>query len=202
MANRAREAGQPSGWFEEFYQWTAGDLGKVPWADLAPHPLLSELPLAPGMGPVAVVGAGLGDDAEWLSGFSADVWAFDVSTTAVRWAQERFPESAVQYEAADLFRLPAAELGRHALVVEIYTLQALPPEVRPQAAEALASLLAPGGELVVITRWREPETELGPVPWPLTFEELALFASLGLQEKERTVAPEGDPIRSVWRRLR
>ncbi len=202
MANRAREAGTPSAWFEEFYQWAGDDAGQVPWADGAPHPLFEEWLSTRQLGKVAVIGCGLGDDAERLVAQSEEVWAFDVSRTAVEWARKRFPNTTVRYEEADLFNLPANETNTYDQVIEIYTLQALPPESREAARTALASLLAPGGELVIITRWRRPEDELGPVPWPLLKAELEAFKDLGLQETERTESEPGTPIRSVWQRLR
>ena len=73
-----------------------------------------------------MVGCGLGDDAEYVSRFGYDTVAFDISESAVRLAQERFPGSTVHYRAADLLAPPAE--WRHAfdLVVEIMTVQALP----------------------------------------------------------------------------
>lgn len=198
MANRARESG--SDWFEEFYQWTGGDEVKVPWADLEPHPLLVEWLNGRRLGSAAIVGCGLGDDAEAASRHADSVWAFDVSETAVEWAQRRFPDSSVVYETSDLFRLPAERRFAFSTVIEIYTLQALPPERRQAALESLASLVSTAGELVIITRWREPEAELGPVPWPLLMSELDELDRLGLTRTEQTSEPAGQAIRLVWRK--
>ena len=200
MANQARESG--ADWFEAFYQWTGGEEEKVPWADLMPHPLLDEWLNGKSLGAVAVVGCGLGDDAEAIAERANSVWAFDVSETAVQWAKRRYPESTVEYGVADLFNLPEDRKGIYGTVVEIYTLQALPPERRPEAFAALTSLLLPQGELVVITRWRNPETELGPVPWPLLMTEFDEIDALGLERIEQTEAEEGQAIRLVWRKIK
>ncbi|MBL8061306.1 MAG: class I SAM-dependent methyltransferase [Chthonomonas sp.] len=199
MANRAREDG--ADWFEAFYQWAGGDEEKVPWADLMPHPLLSDWLEGKQFGAVAVVGCGLGDDAEALAERANSVWAFDVSETVVEWAKRRYPESLVEYGVGDLFHLSEERKGIYGTVVEIFTLQALPPERRTEAFAALASLLLPQGELVVITRWREPETELGPVPWPLLMSEFDEIDKLGLERIEQTSAEEGQAIRLVWRKI-
>lgn len=200
LANQARAAQTPSAWFEPFYAWTQGESALVPWADLAPHPLLTPFQPDHHYAKVAVVGCGLGDDAHFIAPRSQSVWAFDVAPTAIEWAQSRFPDPKITFEVADLFALPTARLGTFDLVIEIFTLQALPPESRPAASAALASLLAPGGQLVIITRTRAPEDELGPVPWPLLPEELDHFRTLGLIEEERTPAPNSNEVRNVWRR--
>lgn len=197
LANRAREQGQPSQWFEPLYQAADGDARCVPWADLAPHPLLQEP--APG-GRAAVVGCGLGDDAEWVAARADSVWAFDVSATAIEWAKQRWPDTRVHYEQADLFALPPERLGAFDWVVEVYTLQALPPESRAAASRAIASLLAPGGELWIITRIRPEDAEWGPVPWPLLRRELDALASMGLEFVKEEALTDTDLVRSHWRR--
>lgn len=197
LANRAREQGQPSLWFEPLYQSADGDPRCVPWADLAPHPLLQDP--APG-GRATVVGCGLGDDAEWVSARADSVWAFDVSATAIEWAKQRWPDTRVQYEQADLFALPPERLGAFDWVVEVYTLQALPPESRAAASRAIASLLAPGGELWIITRIRPDDGEWGPVPWPLLRRELEALSSMGLEFVKEVALPDTDLVRSHWRR--
>lgn len=197
LANRAREQGQPSQWFEPLYQAAEGDARCVPWADLEPHPLLQDP--SPG-GRAAVVGCGLGDDAEWVAARAASVWAFDVSTTAIEWAKQRWPDTRVQYEQADLFALPPERMGQFDWVVEVYTLQALPPESRAAASRAIASLLAPGAELWIITRIRPEDAEWGPVPWPLLRQELEAFSSMGLEFVKEVALPDTDLVRSHWRR--
>jgi SAM-dependent methyltransferase len=180
----------------------------VPWADLAPKAeLVDWLAAHPGEGQLAVdVGCGLGDNAEALALAGYRTTGFDLSPKAVAWARQRFPQSAVDYCAADLFDLPADWLGRFDLVHECYTLQALSGDLRERAFAAVASLVAPGGRLLVLTRTApEGSTPDGP-PWPLAPSELGRFSSLGLQriehhpydirKGERVVAH----VRDVWQR--
>lgn len=195
LANAARDEGFGDGWFEPLYQWAEGTEDLVPWADLAPHPLLVEWVGAERFGSVAVVGCGLGDDAEFLAARADSVWAFDVSPTAIDWARRRFPASIVEYEVASVFELPSR---RFDLVVEIYTLQALPPESRPAAIRGIASLV--GSELVVVSRWRTPDMELAAVPWPLLEAEFALFDAEGLRVVEDKRSEPGEAKRLVLRR--
>lgn len=203
LANRAREAGDPSGWFEEFYAWAAGEEALVPWADLEPHPLVMEwLAKKDSLGAVAVVGCGLGHDAEAVATQAESVWAFDVSPTSIEWARRLHPDSLVDYEVADMYEPPTKRLGQFDTVLEVYTLQAVPPEMREGAMRGMVDLVAPGGELVVVTRWRRPEDELGAVPWPLLLSEVDRFAAFGLVEIERTESAPGEAIRSVWHRNR
>jgi hypothetical protein len=72
---RAQESvasGEPMAWFEELYNSANGDNSKIPWADGIPNPYLTswfEKTGAEGNGRSAVVvGCGLGEDAEELSG--------------------------------------------------------------------------------------------------------------------------------------
>jgi 2-polyprenyl-3-methyl-5-hydroxy-6-metoxy-1,4-benzoquinol methylase len=84
---------------------------------------------------VLVTGCGLGDDAEYLAGRGAEVTAIDLSPTAIAWCRERFPESKVCYETANLLEFS----GEFDLTVEIYTLQAMPAEFRSTAVENFAT---------------------------------------------------------------
>ncbi len=108
-----------------------------------------------------IVGCGLGDDAEELAARDFQVTAFDVSVAAIDWCRRRFPNSEVDYEAADLLDPPQAWHGAFDLVVEIYTLQVLPPELRAKAMANLASFVARGGTLLVVARGREEDDESG-----------------------------------------
>ncbi len=94
---------------------------------------------------VLVVGCGLGDDAEYLSKLGANVTAFDLSQTAIDWCHQRFPDSKVNYQAVDLFTAPADWKLSFDLVVEIYTIQALPANIRPHAIESIGNFVAPNG---------------------------------------------------------
>ncbi|NNF43554.1 MAG: class I SAM-dependent methyltransferase [Phycisphaerales bacterium] len=180
--------------FETIYADARGDATQVPWADGRPHPALVTWlnAIAPSLvrcgARVAVVGCGLGDDAVELIRRGYDVTAFDCSPTAIEWAQRRFPAHGAAFSHADLFSLPTRWHHRFDLVVEINTVQALPPTRRGDTLHAIANLLSPRGMLLVICRARQDASSLdaGP-PWPLTEEELLeAAAAAGL-------AVEGEP---------
>ena len=126
-----------------------------------------------------VVGCGLGADAEYVAGLGYDTTAFDVSPTAVRVARERFPGTQVHYATADLLDLPASWSRAFDLVVEVITVQALPPSLRERAIAAVADLVAEDGTLFVVSAIHD-DAEPAP-PWPLTRTEVASFADSGLQ---------------------
>jgi hypothetical protein len=66
-------------------------------------------------------------------------------------ARRRFPDSAVDYVVADLLDLPPEWHRAFDLVVEVITVQALPDPPRARAIACVASLVAPGGTLIVIS---------------------------------------------------
>lgn len=201
LAGEHLRAADPTGWFEALYAASNRKADEIPWADLRPGELFMqwvERHAACLTGRRAlVVGCGLGDDAEALAAAGCTVTAFDIAPTAIAWARERFPASKVDYQAADLFQLPPAWHGRFDFVLERYTLQALPQEVRARGPAALAANLAPGGRALVICRLREhDETVTGP-PWPLTRDELNLFVAAGLAEESVEIVwdDEQPPVR-------
>jgi SAM-dependent methyltransferase len=179
LAAESLAAGDPTGWFDRLYE--AGRRGEVdlPWDRGEPHPLLAQWARErrPEGRRAVVVGCGLGHDAEFVASLGFDVVGFDISRAAITTARERRPASPVRYEVADLFDLPAEWSRAFDLVVEVYSVQALPVDVRPQVAAPVAGLVADGGTLVVVDGVRDdPEPGSGP-PWPLTRDELGLFAT-------------------------
>jgi SAM-dependent methyltransferase len=185
LSTAAIDGGRPTAWFDELYAAAvAGDVS-MPWERDEPHPLLREwaqrsTPAGEGRRAV-VVGCGLGADAEYLSSLGFRTTGFDISPTAVRVAAERHPGSSVSYVTADLLALPATWQRAFDLVVEVYTLQAVPDPPRTEAAQAVASLVAAGGTLLAI-QLRSDGTrppEAGP-PFPQTAALFDTLASGGL----------------------
>ena len=186
IAMRHLSQGDASGWFEELYALAKGDASVIPWADLAPNPQLvhwlNENDIKSAEKIVLKVGCGLGDDAEELASRGFNTTAFDISPTAIAWCRNRFPGTSVHYFIADLFTAPGNWHGAFDLVIESYTLQVLPQEIRKAAIAEIARFVKPGGILLVIARGRENTDHEGKMPWPLTREDLAGFISCGLKE--------------------
>ncbi len=186
LAGPAIENGEATSWFDRLY--AAGAAGEVsmPWDRDEPQALLRDWTRRERVKgrdkKAVVVGCGLGADAEYLASLGFDTIGFDVSPTAVRLARERHPDSAVDYRVADLLDLP--EEWHHAfdLVVEVFTLQALPDPPRGDAARAVAGLVAPGGRLVAVAfRATEDVDPLDGPPFALTRESIEAVATDGLQ---------------------
>jgi pimeloyl-ACP methyl ester carboxylesterase/SAM-dependent methyltransferase len=195
LAAQAIAAGDPTGWFDRLY--AAGVAGEVdvPWDRRAPHPLLAEWATrADGAKRAVVVGCGLGADAEFVAGLGYETTAFDLSATAIRLARERNPGTAVRYVTADLFDLPTAWQRAFDLVVEIHTVQALPDPPRGAAIRQVASLVAPGGTLLVIGFRADSTADAaaGP-PFPLERCDIDAFATDGLEPVGVTEAVHGGP---------
>ncbi len=171
-------------WFESVYRLAENDPARVPWANLVPHPLTRAWVEGQVRGltglKVLDVGCGLGDNAECFSAAGAKVTAFDLVDEAIAWAKQRFPETKVEYLAAELFSLPADWQGAFDFVHECYTLQALSVELVPKAIGVLASLLAPRGYLMVVARARGEEDDVSGPPWPLPPSFIEHAKSYGL----------------------
>lgn len=206
LAARAVEDGQPVRWFEELY--AAADRGEVvvPWAELAPNPVLErELGNLAAHGlRTLVVGCGYGDDAAFLAAAGARVTAFDVSPSAVARCRDRFADLGIDWVVADALALPRDWQSSYDLVVEIFTLQVLPPAEREAAGFALGRCVTPDGRLFVYCRAREPEDPAGSMPWPLTTDEVHALAidGLAMERFEDFYDAEEPPVRRLLAVLR
>ena len=201
MARDFVARGDAFGWFEQLYAGAGGDTSVIPWADQAPNPhlltWLNKRDTKP-TGRALVVGCGLGDDAEELAKRGLTVTAFDIAPSAIAWCKNRFPKSGVEYLVADLLHPPNPWRGSFDFVFEAYTLQAMPPELRPRAMTSLRSVLRAAGELLVICRGRLNDEPPGELPWPLTRDELTqLTRDVGLSERtfEDFFDDEEPPVR-------
>ncbi len=199
---RAVDDGEPTRWFEEIWSAGARDEIEVPWdRDSAYAPVLDFVD-ATGAGEgrrAVVVGAGLGADAELLAARGYSTVAFDIAPSAVELARRRHPDSAVSYRIADLLDLPDDLIGAFDLAIEVFTVQALPRALRPDAVAGIRRLLAPGGEALVIQFVRpDGAADEGP-PWLLDRSEMESFAGddvhlIRLGTRPNPSRPEGQPL--------
>jgi SAM-dependent methyltransferase len=199
LAAAAVRDGEPTRWFEELYARAERGEAVVPWADARPSPTLARLlPSLQVAGQrVLVVGCGYGDDAVLLAAAGADVTAFDVSATAVEHCRRRFPDVDVTWCVGDALAPAAAWRRGFDLVVEVNTLQVLPPRERAVAGRALGACVAGGGALLVVCRGREPDEPEGTLPWPLTRAEVEALAvdGLSLDRLDDLLDGEEPPVR-------
>ena len=197
----------PRIWFEQVYAAAENGLGGIPWDRHAPAPLLVQWLEAhpeiarPGAGAL-VIGCGTGDDAEFIANAGFETVAFDVSESAIRTARQRYPDSPVTYELADLLNLPADWREGFDFVWESRNAQAMPDPPRTQAIRNIGTCVAPGGTLLVMAAARDDgEPDDGP-PFPLPKVTIESFANaengLDLVEIVRDDLGAGGPERSYW----
>ena len=140
LAAEFAERGDTMGWFDAFYAEAAGDNEQIPWADLEPNKFFREwaedVDLKGEGRKALVVGCGLGDDARYLHDLGFKVTAFDISPTAIDWAKRLHAETDIQFEVADLFEPFRGWLGGFDFVLEIYTIQPLPIEMRERVIDS------------------------------------------------------------------
>lgn len=195
------EKGDALGWFDALYKEAAGDNEKIPWADLEPNKFLrryAEETNLQGNGRNAlVVGCGLGDDAKFLHDLGFKVTAFDISKTAIDWARKLHSETDIKFFAADLFDTPKEWYQAFEFVLEVYTIQPLPLEMRPQTIDAIANFIEMRGELLVVTRGREDEEVPTELPWALSRKDLSRFGVNNLTQIDfkEMLGDEEPPIR-------
>ena len=171
LSKAAEADGEPLRWFEELYAGADRDSDEIPWARMEPNPKMVEwIANQPDVqGRALVVGCGLGDDAEWLAAAGFEVTAFDLSQSSIDWCRERFPETPVNYCVANLLSPPDVWLNSFDLIVEIHILQAIPEEIRDQAADKLHTFLNSNGRLLCIGRLLGHQIPDEPEPpWPLS----------------------------------
>ena len=185
VADRLRaeceSAGEPLGWFDAVYRGAEGDPAMVPWGHERVRPELAQwldaLPADLPRGRVLDIGTGLGDNAHALAQAGFAVTGFDISKRAVDWASRRFPDDRIEWAAHNLMDPPpAAWREAFDLVCEVYTLQALRQAMRAPAIARLPDFVAPGGQLLVITKATDTAPHGDTPPWPLQRAELDVLA--------------------------
>jgi hypothetical protein len=191
--------GDPTRWFEEI--WSAGvrDEIDMPWNRTSPNSLVVAN-VGSGAGRRAVVvGAGLGADAEFVASQGYETVAFDIAESAVRAARQRYPHSLVDYRVANLLALPPSLIGVFDLVVEVYTVQALPQSLRSEAMAGVRRLAAPAGRVLVVQMFREDaEPVTAHPPWLLDRAEMESFAGDDVELVALSTTPAAARGGRVW----
>ena len=201
LATGFLQRGEPTGWFEPLYAAADGDPAGVPWGDMLPSPGVvgwCARERVQGRGRRAlVVGCGLGDEAGHLAELGFDVTGFDIAPSAIAWCRRRYAGRPIHFETADLFAPPRGWLSAFDFVVEVNTIQALPPELRADAVLRLGHFLAPGGRLLIVARGRDDADPPGELPWPLRRDDLRPLVDSGLEEErfEDYLDGEEPPVR-------
>ena len=213
LAAEFAERGDSVGWFDAFYREAAGDNEQIPWADLEPNDFFKiwaeEVGLKGNGRKALVVGCGLGDDAKYLDDLGFEVTGFDISPTAIEWAKRLHADTNIRFEVADLFEPPSAWIAAinppasaggtdkksgFDFVLEVYTIQPLPMELRERVIDSIAAFAAEGGELVVVTRGREDDEEPVELPWALSRKDLSRFETHDLKQVNfRIINGDEDP---------
>ena len=195
------EKGDATGWFEALYREAAGDNERIPWADLTPNKFLVRYAEKTGLRgnsrKALIVGCGLGDDARFLHELDFRVTAFDISPTAIEWARRIHRDTNIKFVVADLFNAPKEWYQAFEFVLEVYTIQPLPLEMRPQTIDAIANFVEFRGNLLVVTRGREDDEIPLELPWALSRKDLSRFETNVFRQIrfEEMLGDEDPPIK-------
>lgn len=180
------EKGDATGWFDALYKEAEGNNEKIPWADLEPNRFFvrfaEQTNLQGNNRKALVVGCGLGDDARYLHDLGFKVTAFDISRTAIEWARRLHHDTDINFAVADLFDTPKDWYQAFEFVLEIYTIQPLPLEMRSRVIDAIANFVELRGKLVIVTRGRADDEIPPEMPWALSRQDLSRFEENGFKE--------------------
>ena len=193
--------GDALGWFDALYKEAGGDNERIPWADLEPNKFLrrfaEKTDLRGDNRNALVIGCGLGDDARFLHDLGFRVTAFDISETAIEWARKLHSDTDIKFFVADLFNAPKEWFQAFEFVLEVYTIQPLPLEMRPKVIDAIANFVEFRGKLLVVTRGREDDKIPPELPWALSRKDLSRFAANNFKQIrfEEMIGDEEPPIK-------
>lgn len=201
MVKKYQQEDNPTGWFDTIYKNANGDYTKVFWADLEPSAylvsFLKEEKIKKQNKTACVVGCGVGDDAQALSQFGFDVVAFDISPSAIELCKNRYKDTKVEYVVADLFCYPKEWFEKFDVVYECNTIQVLPGFYRKKAREAISSLVAKNGYLLVSCRSRNEGEKEDEIPFPLSKSEMDEFVNIDKLKELSFLAYDDEQVPSV-----
>jgi SAM-dependent methyltransferase len=205
----AFEAGDGVGWFEPLYAAAAKGEAQIPWDDGESDANLVdwlEREKVNGQGKRALeVGCGYGHGALDLAALGFQVTAVDLSPSAIAYATKHNTHPNIEHRVCNMFAPPSEFLGAFDLVVEKYTLQSIPADLRPKLASQLPGLVAPGGELLLICRARDEDVVPQGPPWALGESEVRGLASDGrlqivrLERYQDSEKPSKDRFRALFK---
>lgn len=154
--------------------------GDVHWDRGGPSPPLRQyVERNPVRGRVLVPGCGRGHDVAMFAALGADAIGLDISPTAIRQAQEAYPDIADRFVVGDLFDAPQEFRSAFDVVAEHTCLSGLAPPLREYYRKGVETALKPGGLLVGVW-FINPELDPGATgpPFGISVGELdTLFAS-------------------------
>ena len=201
MVKTYQENNDPTGWFDSIYKNAQGDFRKVFWADLEPSAYLvdwlKENHIKKENKTACVIGCGVGDDAQALSEFGFDVTAFDISPSAIELCKNRYKNTKVNYEVADLFDYPKEWFEKFDVVYECNTIQVLPDGYRKKARIAMSSLIAKDGYILVSCRSRNEGEKEDEIPFPLSKSEMDEFTTIDKLKEISFLAYDDEQTPSV-----
>jgi 2-polyprenyl-3-methyl-5-hydroxy-6-metoxy-1,4-benzoquinol methylase len=181
------EENKPNKWFETLYSGSNEEGVGVPWANMAPHPIfkswITKNPNTDKGKTALVIGCGMGDDAIELESQGYNVTAFDVSSSAIELCKTRFPKSKVEFIQADLIEGVPEWHQKFDFVLEIFTIQALPPKYEKTLIKNISDFVSEKGKLLLITEIQQGKRTYknGP-PWLLNLEYVKSFESCDLKQ--------------------
>jgi SAM-dependent methyltransferase len=147
--------------------------------------------LPPGPGLALDVGAGSGRDAAWLVSLGYDVVAAEPAAAMRREGMSRHPEAGIRWiddRLPDLSAVHRLGLSYDVILASAVWMH-VPPPARPRAFRKLATLLKPGGILVMTLRQGPPEPDR--VAWSTPAGEVeALARSHGVAVVRSVSAPD------------
>ena len=191
MAAMTTDVNSPDFWDESYQN------GRFPWDLGRPAPVFARLAREQRFDPgkMLVAGAGLGHDAHLFARHGFEVTAVDFAHKAIAQIKAlASPDAPINAVQADFFWLPPAFNAQFDYVLEYVFFCAIDPARRPDYADTVARLLAPGGAFICLA-FPIGRRSGGP-PFVVQPDAIiALFEQRGLVLQHREMPPDSAPKR-------